>query len=215
MSQLQFPFRRSSANARIIIRCFALLSGLSKVKHLAVGFDLLNENGGQLFSILQACCPQLETLTLFLSSQLRGIRLPRHNAPKLQFLDFDSNFIDYIAFRWDRCSDKTLKHKALRGLSTIQTLADHALQYIEVFPQYLEQFGQEWKPILKIGLLTKWNETCQGWQTRYMDTDRYSKGFPGEDGKLYRGFVESGMVCDAEGGIMSRYDGIKELFGEV
>ena len=28
------------------LRCFALLSGLTKVKHLAVGFDILNANGG-------------------------------------------------------------------------------------------------------------------------------------------------------------------------
>lgn len=197
------------------LRCFALLSGLAKVKHLAIGFDLLNENGGRLFSILQACCPQLETLTLFLSSQLRGLRHPRDNPPQLRFLDFDSNFVDYMGFRWDRCRDKILKHKAIRGLSTIQTLSEHALQYMNVFSRYVDQFGQEWKPTLKIGLLMKWNSTCQGWQTRYIDTDRYSRGFPGEDGKLYRGFIESGMICDAEGEIMSRYDGIRHLFEEI
>jgi hypothetical protein len=197
------------------LRCFALFSGLAKVEHLAVGFDLLNENGGELFGPLQACCPQLKTLIIFPSSQLRGIRHHRHNPPVLRFLDFDSNFTDFVSFRWDRCQDRTLKRKAIRGLSALETLAGHALQYMTVFPQYIEQFGQEWNPVLKICILTKYNERFQGFQTRYMNTDRYSRGFPGEDGKLYRGFIESGMVCDAEGEILSRYEGVRELFQEI
>ena len=135
--------------------------------------------------------------------------------PKLRLVDFDSNLTDYIAFRWDRCFDRTLKHKAIRGLSTVQVLADHALQYLEVFPQYIEQFEREWKPVLNIGMVTEWNETCQGWQTKCLDDDRYSKGFPGEDGKLYRGFIESGMMYDGEGEAKSRYEGVVELFGEI
>lgn len=195
------------------LRCFALLSGLAKVEHLAIGFDLLNENGGELFGPLQACCPRLKTLILFPSSQIRGYR---RNSPsdsgEIRFVDFDSNFNDYLAFRWNQCPDRIIKHKAYRGLVTLDVLANHALQYADVFPQYIRQFGQQWSPTLKICMLTKWNETCRGWQTRYIDTDRYSKGFPGEDGKLYRGFIESGMICDRDGEVLSRYDGMRELF---
>jgi hypothetical protein len=199
------------------IRCFALLSGLAQVKHLALGFDLLNENGGELFGPIQACCPQLQTLVIFPKSQLRECQHPTHRPlpHELRFLDFDSNFADYVAFRRDRCRDRILKKKAYRGLAALDILAGHSQQYKNVFPQYIEQFGQEWSPILKICMLTRWNQTCQGWQTRYMEMDRYSKGFPGEDGKLYRGFIESGMMCDAGGEPMSRYDGVRELFEEI
>lgn len=194
------------------LQCFVLFSGLAQVKHLALGFDIFNENGGELFGPLQACCPQLETLIIFPRSQLKGNRHIRRKLQNLRFVDFDSNLTDYLSFRWDRCRDRTLKVKALRGLSALEDLSGHSLQYSHVFPQYIDQFAQEWSPILKICLLTKWNEACQGWQTRSMETDRYSKGFPGEDSKLYRGFVESGMVCDREGEIMSRYEGVPELF---
>lgn len=195
------------------LRCFALLSGLAKVKHLAIGFDLLNENGGELFGPLQACCPRLKSLTLFPSSQMRGYH--RNFPPdsrEIRFLNFDSNFNDYLAFRWNLSPDRIIKRKAYRGLMTLEVLANHALQYADVFPQYIRQFGQQWNPVLKICMLTKWNEVCQGWQTRYMDTDRYSRGFPGEDGTSYRGFIESGMICDKEGEVLSRYDGVRELF---
>jgi hypothetical protein len=49
--------------------CFRLFTGLAKVKHLALAFDVFHDNGGALFSQLQACCPDLQTLTLFPSSQ--------------------------------------------------------------------------------------------------------------------------------------------------
>jgi hypothetical protein len=200
------------------LRCFAMFSGLSKVKHLALGFDLLHENGGELFGPLQSCCPNLKTMVLFPSSQLRGS--PRHgprlsNRHDLRFVDLDSNFMDLVAMRWDCCRDRVLKRKALRGLATLITLHGHAQQYANVFPRYIEQYGQEWNPSIRICLLARWNNHCKGWQTRYMDTDRYSKGFPGDDGKLYRGFIESGMVCDSDGEVMSRYDGMERMFRDM
>jgi len=89
------------------------------------------------------------------------------------------------------------------------------VRYADAFPSYIEKFGQNWNPTIKVCLLAKWNEYWKGWQTRYMATDRYSKGFPGEDGRIYRGFIESGLVSDVDGEILSRYEGIRELFGDL
>ena len=94
-------------------------------------------------------------------------------------------------------------------------MSNHSQQYSRVFPQYVEHFGQEWNPTIKLRLLARWNAECQGWQTRYLDGDRYSKRFIGEDGRQYRGFVESGMICDADGETLSRYDGMARLFVEA
>jgi hypothetical protein len=199
------------------LSCFVLFSGLAKVKNLALAFDLLHENGGELFGPLQACCPSLQTLILFPSSQLRGSS--RHGprlsgCNDLRFIDIDSNLVDFVRLRWDCCRDRLLKRKALRGLATLTALNGTAQQYSNVFPQYIEQFGQAWNPSIRVCLLTSWNAHAQGWQTGYLETDRYSKGFPGEDGNLYRGFIESGIVCDAKGELLSRYDGMERLFRE-
>jgi hypothetical protein len=48
----------------------------------------------------------------------------------------------------------------------------------------------------------------------HLEGDEYWKGYAGEDGRLSEGFIESGMVCDADGEVSSRYDGIKRLFDE-
>ena len=195
--------------------CFRLFTGLARVKHLALAFDVFHDNGGALFSQLQACCPDLETLTLFPSSQLHEclhVRRPCFNGQELRFIDFDSNLTNLIELRWDRCRDRALRNKALRGMVTLASLSLPAAQYGIVFPEYVENYGQDWKPLVNLGLLMQWSRECGGWRTRYLEGDRYSQGFPGDDGKLYRGFIESGIVCDANGELLSRYDGIHELF---
>merc|ERR1711977_248394 len=50
--------------------CFRVFTGLAKVKHLAVAFDVLRQNGGSFFVVLQACAPKLETLTIIPSSKV-------------------------------------------------------------------------------------------------------------------------------------------------
>lgn len=203
--------------------CFRLFTGLSKIRHLALAFDVFHDNGGVLFSRLQACCPDLQTLTLFPSSQLeRSFQAPGcshhsnplYNCQELRFVDFDSNFINFQQFRWDRYRHRSMKIKALRGLMTLASLSLPAQQYGIVFPEYIEQYGRDWKPVIRIGLLMRWNAKCQGWQTEYLEGDNYSMGFPGDDGETYHGFIESGIVCDASGELLSRYDGIQELFAE-
>ena len=190
--------------------CFRLFTGLARVKHLALAFDVFHDNGGALFSQLQACCPELETLTLFPSSQLQRLCSCR----ELRFVDFDSNFTNYQEFRWDRYGNRATKYKAMRGLITLNSLSVPAQQYGIVFPEYVEQYGRDWKPIIKIGLLMQWNAKCRGWQTRYLENDTYSMGFTGDDGETYRGFIESGIICDADGELLSRYEGMRELFAE-
>lgn len=197
--------------------CFRLFTGLARVKHLALAFDVFHDNGGALFSQLQACCPDLETLTLFPSSQLQEcphVRRPRFNGQELRFIDFDSNLTNLIELRWNRCLDRALRNKALRGMVTLASLSLPAAQYGIIFPEYVENYGQDWKPLVKLGLLMQWSQEREGWRTRYLEGDRYSQGFPGDDGKLYRGFIESRIVCDANGELLSRYDGIHELFAE-
>lgn len=195
--------------------CYRTFIGLAKVKHLAVAFDLLHDNGGQLFGPLQSCCPELETLTLFPSSMCEGgpMKHPRLGTNhKVKFLDIDSNLLDYVSFRWSQLHERKLNRKAIRGVAVLLTLHDHAQQYHNVFPDYIEHYGRNWKPRIRVCLMAKWNERCKGWQTRFLEGDRYSKGFQGEDGRMYRGFVESGMICGGDGEVLSRYDGVAEMF---
>jgi len=81
-----------------------------------------------------------------------------------------------------------------------------------VFPKYVENHGQQWNPRIRLALMARFNPTWQAWQTRYLDGDRYSKQFPGVDGKYYKGFLESGMICGKDGELLSRYDGIARIF---
>ncbi len=155
--------------------CYRIFSGLSRVRHLALAFDLLRENGGILFGTVQACCPELQTLTLFPSSQVGSRKHPK--AANLKFFDLDSNLVDYIVSRWDTIGDRTLKRKALRGLATILTLLDHASQYLNVFPLYVTTHGHQWTPKIRVCLLARWIEPAEAWQTRLLDGDHYSRGF--------------------------------------
>ncbi|KUJ17093.1 uncharacterized protein LY89DRAFT_782295 [Mollisia scopiformis] len=198
--------------------CYRLFIGLAKVKHLALAFDILHSNGGQLFAPLQSCCPELENLILFPSSMVEGgpLKLPKQSSHhRLKFIDIDSNVIDYVFQRREQLSDRNLKRKALRGIAILITLYDHAQQYRAVFPEYIEQYGRSWTPSIRVCLVVKWNEKYRAWQTRYLEGDKYSKGYRGKDGKLYRGFVESDMMCGEDGEVLSRYDGIAEMFGRL
>jgi hypothetical protein len=210
------------------LRCSVLLSGLTQVRHLALGFDLLHDNGGELFGPLQACCPSLQTLTIFPGSQLSGasirkdlplatrvIPCPPLPSDRFQLLEFDNNFLDYLSFRFSLLSDRTIKSKARRGLNALMDLAGHKMQYANVFPNYVAQYGQSWKPVIKVCMMVRWDGKMKGWRTGYMESDRYTRGFLGDDGQLYPGWVESAVICDEEGEVMSRYEGVRELFGDI
>lgn len=195
--------------------CYRLFIGLAKVKRLALAFDVLHNNGGQLFGPLQSCCPELESLVIFPTSMVEGgpLKLPRQSTTqKVEFIDIDSNVIDYIYFRWELLSDRKSKRKALRGIAVLLTLYDHAQQYYSVFPEYIEQYGRTWAPKIRVALMMKWNEKSKVWQTRNLEGDKFSKGYRGIDGKLYRGFVESGPICGSDGEVLSRYDGMVDMF---
>jgi len=201
-------------NSDFITSCHQMLSGLSQVQHLALAYDVLRENGGTLFRSIQVCCPKLKTVTIFPNAQL--LSSTRQSNQNLKFVDVDSNLLDYTSFRWEAITDRKTKVKALRGLAVIATLFSHSLQYKWVFRDYIETYGQNWRPVIKICLLARWNRQLRGWQTRSLVGlgDRCSRGFEGEDGRIYKGFVEAGMVCGEDGEILSRYDGMELLFGE-
>lgn len=198
--------------------CYRLFIGLVKVKHLALAFDLVHNNGGQLFGPLQACCPDLETITLFPTSMIEGgpLKMPKQPThQKLKFIEMDSNVIDLVYYRLSLVRDRHIKRKAHRGISILLTLYDHSKQYHTVFPQYVKQYGQKWNPSIRVALMMKWNDKCKAWQTRTLDGDKYSRGYTGDDGRGYRGFVESGMMCGEDGELLSRYDGITRMFGDL
>lgn len=138
---------------------------------------------------------------------------PTHQ--KLKFLEMDSNVIDLVYHRLDLVENRLSKRKASRGIAVLLTIYDHAQQYHAVFPSYIEQYGQSWSPKINVALMMKWNDTCHAWQTRTLDGDKYSKGYLGDDGRRYRGFVESGMMCGEDGDLFSRYDGMAKMFGDL
>jgi hypothetical protein len=196
-------------------------TGLSRVKHLALAFNVADENGGAFFSSLQASCPNLKTLTVFPSSQLH---VSTCDQPKLwgkhslHFIDVDSNLTDFEYFRHDLLPSRRYKEKSFRGLEILYHLEDIAHQYVKVFPEHVERFSQrfglDWNPTARLCLLTSWNERCNGFQTLHLEGDDYWKGYHGEDGERCEGFIESSMACDAKGEVFSRYDGMKRLFEE-
>jgi hypothetical protein len=197
------------------------LTGLSRAKHLALAFNVADENGGAFFTSLQASCPNLKTLTVFPNSQMH---VSTRNQPKLwgkhnlHFVEVDSNLLDFEFFRHDIVPSRRCKQTSFRGLEILHHLEDLAHQYIRVFPEHVEKyghrFGQDWNPTGRLCLLASWNERYKGFQTLHLEGDDYWKGYPGEDGELYEGFIESGVVCDAEGEVFSRYEGTQRLFGE-
>merc|ERR1712093_545662 len=81
--------------------CFRVFTGLAKVKHLAVAFDVLRQNGGSFFVVLQACAPKLETLTIIPSTQVDGSPLKKFKTAvndNVRLIELDSNVLDYVCF---------------------------------------------------------------------------------------------------------------------
>jgi hypothetical protein len=60
----------SLGDQEFMTQIFTRFVGLSRVKHLALAFNLTHDNGGALFIALQAAFPDLQTLTLFPNSQM-------------------------------------------------------------------------------------------------------------------------------------------------
>ncbi|KAK0129057.1 hypothetical protein ONS95_000998 [Cadophora gregata] len=198
--------------------CFRIFTGLANVKHLAVAFDVLRQNGGSFFVVLQACAPELETLTIIPSTQIDGSPLKRFKAAvndNVRLIELDSNVLDYVCFRRCCIEDRTLKQKAQRGVTTIATALNHSQQYKTLFPSFVASSEGLWNPRISVALVTTWNEGCKGWQTRHLDRDFYNAKYLGEDMKMYHGFVQSGMMCSADGEVLSRYEGMARLFEEV
>ncbi|KAH6717274.1 hypothetical protein BKA61DRAFT_601403 [Leptodontidium sp. MPI-SDFR-AT-0119] len=198
--------------------CFRVFTGLAKVKHLAVAFDVLRQNGGSFFVALQACVPELETLTIIPSTQIDGSPLKKLKIEandNVRLIELDSNVLDYVCFRKSRVGDRTLKQRAYRGVSTLATYLNHSRQYKALFPTFVASSEGHWNPRISVALVMTWNRRCKGWQTRHLDRDYYNGKYIGEDKRTYYGFVESGMMCGSDGEVLSRYDGIVRLFEEV
>ncbi len=64
-------------------------------------------------------------------------------------------------------------------------------------------------------MVVVWNQECKGWQTRPLDSDCSARGWQGEDGYIYNGFVESGMLCDVDGEVLSRCSGLSNLYQDA
>merc|ERR1712098_83440 len=103
------------------------------------------------------------------------------------------NVLDYVCFRKSCLEGRKLKQKAQRGVTTIATALNHSQQYKTLFPNFVASSA---------GI-------------RHLDRDFYNAKYVGEDGKMYHGFVESGMMCGADGEGLSRYDGMVQLFKGV
>lgn len=190
------------------------LCGLSKVKHLALGFDIFKHNGGRLFPNLQACCPILETLRIFPNSQLESDLRRPPNDRGYKFIDFDSNFTDLISLNRDRLR-RSDKQTAAPAMDALQALSNYTIQYRNAFPKYVAHFSQDnWRPTIQVCMLATWNDNYEGWQTGCLDLDYYPQGFYGSYMDHYYGFIESCVVCNADGELISRYDGIEQLFKE-
>jgi hypothetical protein len=195
--------------------------GLSKVKHLALAFNVTHDNGGALFIALQAACPELRTLTVFPNSQMHVAEQQQDRLwgdDELHFVEVDSNLTDYEFFRHDILPSRRHKQKSFRGLEILYQLEDVARQYHSVFPEHIRKYslgiGQKWNPTARLCLLSHWNKDYNGFETIHLRGDEYWIGYPGEDGLLCDGFLESGAVCNDKGEVFSRYDGLKRLFDE-
>jgi len=206
---------------KFMTQIFRPLIGLSRVKHLALAFNLIHDNGGALFIALQAAFPDLQTLTVFPNSQMHVSARDQHKLwgeEDLHFVDVDSNLTDYAFFRHDLLPERRYKKKSFRGLEILYHLNNVARQYVSVFPEHIQRhslrIGQEWSPSVRLCLLASKNNLEKGFRTLHLEGDDYSKGYPQEDGKLCEGFLESGMACDIRGEIFSCYDGIKQLFDQ-
>jgi hypothetical protein len=220
----------SLGDQEFMTEIFTRFVGLSRVKHLALAFNVTHDNGGALFLALQAACPDLQTLTVFPNSQMHVSARDHHRlwgVEDLHFVDVDSNLIDYAWFRRDLLPERRYKNKSLRGIGLLYHLDEIARQYASVFPEHIQRYslriGQKWSPSAKLCVLASKNSLGKGFRTLHIEGDDYWRGFPQEvqedqedeeNGKLCEGFLESGMVCDIEGELFSRYDGIKQLFDE-
>jgi hypothetical protein len=60
----------SLGDQEFMTHIFTRFVGLSRVKHLALAFNLIHDNGGALSIALQAAFPDLQTLTVFPNSQM-------------------------------------------------------------------------------------------------------------------------------------------------
>jgi hypothetical protein len=153
-------FLFSLDDQKFMTQIFRPLIGLSRVKHLALAFNLIHDNGGALFIALQAAFPDLQTLTVFPNSQMHVSARDQHKLwgeEDLHFVDVDSNLTDYAFFRHDLLPERRYKKKSFRGLEILYHLNDVARQYVSVFPEHIQRhslrIGQEWSPSVRLCLL--------------------------------------------------------------
>jgi hypothetical protein len=207
-------------------RCLRRFTGLSKVKHLALSSVFLDFTPA-LFPILQVCCPELKTITFCYTD----IRLYNRfsSACDIQFLDWDSNYEDYVRLRWDQmengkysdsCGIKNNARAWKRNLMAKWNLKasrfrnwNDALR--QEFHSYCERYGLDWAPTLRVCLMT--HVSADGF--RYIFSDGLSDR-PGEtalrvNGVGYASCLDCLPLTDKEGNFLSRYDGIEDLFREA
>ena len=77
---------------KFMTQIFRRLIVLSRVKHMVLAFNLIDDNGGVFFIALQAAFPELQTLTVFPNSQMHVSARDQHKLwgeEDLHFVDVD------------------------------------------------------------------------------------------------------------------------------
>jgi hypothetical protein len=207
-------------------RCLRRFTGLSKVKHLALSSVFLDFTPA-LFPILQVCCPELKTITFCYTD----IRLYNRfsSACDIQLLDWDSNYEDYVQFRWDQMENgkysdscgvkinarmwkRSLRAKLDLKASRFRNWNDALRQ---AFHGYCEKYGLDWAPALRVCLMT--NVAADGFRYIFSDglSDRLERTVLRVNGEEYASCLDCLPLTDKEGNFLSRYDGIEDLFREA
>lgn len=183
-------------------QCFRLLYGLSKVKHLALAFNILQENPIPLYKVLQATCPELQSVVFFQSWQM-----PK-SPGKYRFFTPDSNLVDWMHACRDALSCRILKRRALAEVNTINYLSFLNQQCQDVFRCNCSHHRESFET----SLLARWR--AGSWQILPFPDASAEMKFMGYHGKTCTGFVQSQKFCGPDGETLSRYDGMQRLFEE-
>ena len=196
--------------------CENIFLGLSKIKHLAFGckFPLLYPP--KFLSPILMHCPYLKTLRVFQTPHILS-----HESHR--FFDFDSNFIDLIAFiivsQPRKTRGKTWSSEVIKELVALN-LVTRSYSSKAVAHTLSLQSGKQLEVInsgivFQMSIMVGWSERSGGWMPEPLDLSLPYENDPrylAESGESFDSFLQTCVVANRDGELLSRYDGVSALF---
>lgn len=207
--------------------CIRHFWGLARVENLTLSFNMERDTWRILEPMLY-CCPSLKILNMVPESQLgpgkKYTPVPRDGRLS-KLLPVDHQLMDYVDLRVSWVHHRKIRvekaSRAARQLSKLHSAAKDLKD--SVLPWFINEqnCASYWNPQVRVCIVASWVQCsgsracCSGWHSRYLSGDSYSREYVGDDGLIYKGFLESLTLMGENFLLRNRYEGVASMFEEV